>query len=106
MSDSVNDAKVLLSQWREKRIVLDYWFLQHCEFTQFGWEIRQKSGRGTLIHFFEDMLIFQVLSDAKLELRITGEIIVEYLKRATDGFQLQIRTPDHSTWILLKPHSI
>ena len=103
MQDVENPARDTLSKWADKRVILDYWFSEICQFTEFDFQGREKTGQGIITHLRDDMFAFQFMEGARLELQIRGEVIVESVNWSPDAFELQVRTPDHGTWILLKP---
>ncbi len=105
MQDVENPARDTLSKWADKQVLLDYWFCQ-CWITEFGMPGREKTGQRIITHLWDDMVAFQFMEGARLELRIRGEVIVESVNWSPDAFELQVRTPDHGTWILLKPPKI
>jgi hypothetical protein len=105
MLNAVNEAKAVMLKWADQRISLDYWF---CEvwLCLDGLRGREKSGRGTITHLLDSLFAFQCTEGSKLELQIKGDIVFERVDYSPDGFQLQVRTPDHGAWILLKPSPI
>jgi len=105
MPDAMTEAKNDLFRYAKEQVLLDYWFCQ-CWITELGMRGREKTGQGIITHLGDDMFAFQFMEGARLELRIRGEVIVESVNWSPDAFELQVRTPDHGTWILLKPSEI
>ena len=100
--NSVVTASGTLSRWADGRVTLDCWF---CETWLTAPEPggREKSGRGTITRLLDGLFAFQFMEGAKLELKIVGDRVIEPINHSPDGYKLQVRTPGHGTWMLLKP---
>ena len=93
----------ILANWVRDRTQLDYWF-ESGSLTTFGIEGIRSVGECVITMVLRNILLMRTAKGTNLHMLDGVPLVVENFNHSPDGFRLQVRTSNHSTWILLKPH--
>lgn len=103
MLEVSNTPKNLLTDWVRNGVQLDYW-LESSTLTGFGIEGTSSIGKCLVTAALENIILMRTSKGTNLHMLDVSPLVVEGCKHSPDGFKVQVRTNDHSTWVLLKPH--
>lgn len=94
----------ILANWVRDRVQLDYW-LESAILTTFGIEGIRSIGECVVTMVLRNIVLIRTAKGTNLHMLDSMPLVVENYGHSPDGFSLQVRTSNHSTWILLKPHT-
>lgn len=94
----------ILANWVRDRVPLDYWF-ESTILTDFGIEGIRSIGECVVTLVLHKIVLMRTSKGTNLSMLDSVPLVVENCSHSPDGFRLQVRTSNHSTWMLLKPHT-
>ena len=101
MTDSTQEARLLLSQWIEHKENLDFLDLR-LELHPDGILHGERHGTGHIIEFQDSILRLKKLDGEEVTISINGTFVVEFI---IDRSRLIVRSPDSTVSIGFAPHS-
>ena len=104
MLEVPDTPKDMLTHWVRDRVQLDYW-LESSTLTAFGIEGVSSVGECVVTAALDNILLMRTVKGTSLHMLDIWRLVIESCKHSPDGFSVQVRTTNHSTWVLLKPHA-